>query len=129
MKTLRQAVGGYLSLRRSLGFKLKAHERYLREFVSFLKKKRTARSPPNWLYSLQRNLDTNNRRNGPLASVWCAGSRKFRSIMSRIIRSDQRSPRISTEAFSGHPRPALRTGLLLLHIQIVSDFTCISQVT
>ena len=43
MKTLRQAVGDYLSLRRSLGFKLKAHERYLREFVSFLKKKRTAR--------------------------------------------------------------------------------------
>jgi hypothetical protein len=30
MKTLRQAVGDYLSLRRSLGFKLKDHERCLR---------------------------------------------------------------------------------------------------
>ena len=43
MKTLRQAVKDYLSLRRSLGFRLETHERYLREFISFLKKKRTTR--------------------------------------------------------------------------------------
>ena len=43
MKTLRQAVADYLSLRRSLGFKLKDHERCLREFISFLKKKRHSR--------------------------------------------------------------------------------------
>ena len=43
MKTLRQAVGDYLSLRRGLGFKLKDHERCLREFISFLKKKRSTR--------------------------------------------------------------------------------------
>ncbi len=43
MKTLRQAVGDYLALRRSLGFRLKKHEPCLREFVSFLKKKRSAR--------------------------------------------------------------------------------------
>jgi integrase/recombinase XerD len=43
MKTLRQAVRDYLSLRRSLGFKLKDHERCLREFISFLKKKKTSR--------------------------------------------------------------------------------------
>lgn len=43
MKTLRQAVKDYLSLRRSLGFKLKKHEPCLQEFVSFLKKKRAAR--------------------------------------------------------------------------------------
>jgi len=43
MKTLRQAVRDYLSLRRSLGFKLKDHERVLQEFVSFLKKERSAR--------------------------------------------------------------------------------------
>src|SRR6266849_9604827 len=43
MKTLRQAVGDYLALRRSLGFRLKKHEPCLREFVSFLKKKRAAR--------------------------------------------------------------------------------------
>jgi integrase/recombinase XerD len=36
MKTLRQAVTDYLSLRRSLGFKLTKHERCLREFASFL---------------------------------------------------------------------------------------------
>src|SRR5690349_675946 len=43
MKTLRQAVGDYLSLRRSLGFKLKKHEPCLRELVSFLKKKKASR--------------------------------------------------------------------------------------
>lgn len=43
MKTLGQAVGDYLALRRSLGFKLKDHERCLREFISFLKKKRSSR--------------------------------------------------------------------------------------
>jgi len=43
MKTLRQAVGDYLSLRRSLGFKLKKHEPCLRELVSFLKKERASR--------------------------------------------------------------------------------------
>lgn len=43
MKTPRQAVGDYLSLRRSLGFRLKDHERILREFVSFLKQERSTR--------------------------------------------------------------------------------------
>jgi integrase/recombinase XerD len=43
MKTLRQAVGDYLALRRSLGFKLKDHERCLRELISFLRKKRFTR--------------------------------------------------------------------------------------
>jgi integrase/recombinase XerD len=43
MKTLPQALREYLSLRRSLGFKLKDHERCLWEFISFLKHKRSAR--------------------------------------------------------------------------------------
>ena len=43
MKTLRQAIGDYLSLRRSLGFKLKKHEPCLWEFISFLKKKNASR--------------------------------------------------------------------------------------
>jgi integrase len=43
MKTLRQAVGDYLSLRRGLGFKLKKHEPCLKEFVGFLKKTETNR--------------------------------------------------------------------------------------
>jgi integrase len=41
MKALRQAVGDYLALRRSLGFKLTYHERCLREFISFVKKNRS----------------------------------------------------------------------------------------
>jgi integrase/recombinase XerD len=43
MRSLRQAVDDYLSLRRSLGFKLLRHEHYLREFVSFLKQKGVTR--------------------------------------------------------------------------------------
>lgn len=43
MKTLRQAVRDYLALRRSLGFKLKEHERCLRELLSFLKKNGSTR--------------------------------------------------------------------------------------
>ena len=43
MRTLTQAVKDYLSLRRSLGFKLEKHERHLRELLSFLKKKRAKR--------------------------------------------------------------------------------------
>jgi membrane protein DedA with SNARE-associated domain len=34
MKTVREAVGDYLALRRSLGFKLKKHQRFLEEFAS-----------------------------------------------------------------------------------------------
>jgi len=41
MKALRQAVGDYLALRRSLGFKLTYHEHCLREFISFVKKNRS----------------------------------------------------------------------------------------
>ena len=36
MKSLRRAVRDYLALRRGLGFKLKRHERFLLEFVTFL---------------------------------------------------------------------------------------------
>jgi len=36
MRSLRQAVRDYLALRRGLGFKLKKHERFLLEFVTFL---------------------------------------------------------------------------------------------
>jgi integrase len=43
MKTMRQAAEDYLALRRSLGFKLKDHERPLHEFVKFLQKKRASR--------------------------------------------------------------------------------------
>ena len=43
MTTLQQAVRDYLSLRRSLGFKLKDHEPCLWEFTSFLKKKNSSR--------------------------------------------------------------------------------------
>ena len=42
MKTVREAVGDYLALRRSLGFKLKRHQRFLEEFASFLEQERTS---------------------------------------------------------------------------------------
>jgi len=38
MKSLREAIQTYLALRRGLGFKLKAHQRLLEEFVSFLER-------------------------------------------------------------------------------------------
>jgi integrase/recombinase XerD len=42
MKTVREAVIDYLALRRGLGFKLKKHQRFLQEFVSFLEQKSTS---------------------------------------------------------------------------------------
>ena len=42
MRSLNQAVDDYLALRRSLGFKLREYGECLREFVSFLKKNRSA---------------------------------------------------------------------------------------
>ena len=42
MKTLREAVGDYLALRRGLGFKLKSHQRFLQEFASFLEQENTS---------------------------------------------------------------------------------------
>ena len=45
MKTVREAVGDYLALRRSLGFKLKKHQRFLEEFASFLEQESTSRTP------------------------------------------------------------------------------------
>ena len=38
MRSLRQAIGDYLALRRSLGFKLREYGKCLREFASFLRK-------------------------------------------------------------------------------------------
>ena len=42
MKTVREAVGDYLALRRGLGFKLKKHQRFLEEFASFLEQQNTS---------------------------------------------------------------------------------------
>jgi integrase/recombinase XerD len=42
MKTVREAVGDYLALRRGLGFKLKKHQRFLEEFASFLEQESTS---------------------------------------------------------------------------------------
>jgi len=42
MKTVREAIGDYLALRRSLGFKLKKHQRFLEEFASFLEQESTS---------------------------------------------------------------------------------------
>ena len=42
MKTLREAVGDYLAIRRCLGFKLKKHQRFLEEFALFLEQEGTS---------------------------------------------------------------------------------------
>ena len=47
MNRLRKAVRDYLTMRRGLGFKLVRHEAALREFVSFLARKRSARITVN----------------------------------------------------------------------------------
>ena len=47
MNRLRKAVRDYLTMRRGLGFKLVRHEAGLREFVSFLARKRSARITVN----------------------------------------------------------------------------------
>ena len=47
MNRLRKAVRDYLAMRRGLGFKLVRHEAGLREFVSFLARKRSARITVN----------------------------------------------------------------------------------
>jgi integrase/recombinase XerD len=66
MRTLRQAVGDYLSLRRGLGFKLKKHEPCLKEFVGFLKK--TGRDRITTRLALQ--FATQHRRQQP--AEWAA---------------------------------------------------------
>jgi integrase/recombinase XerD len=47
MNRLRTAVRDYLAMRRSLGFKLAKHEGGLREFLSFLARKRSSRITVN----------------------------------------------------------------------------------
>jgi integrase/recombinase XerD len=52
MKALSEAIEGYLALRRSLGFKLKKHSRFLKEFALFLEQagepRITARLAVQW---------------------------------------------------------------------------------
>jgi hypothetical protein len=64
MKTFREAIQDYLTLRRGLGFKLKKHSRMLEEFASFLEQKGALRYRPGWLCSGRRNHNTYSRRNG-----------------------------------------------------------------
>jgi integrase/recombinase XerD len=74
MKSFQQAVRDYLSLRRSLGFKLKTHEVYLREFISFLKKKRASR------ISIQLALQFATRRQDQPSAGWAARLRVVRGF-------------------------------------------------
>ena len=58
MKTLKEAIQGYLALRRGLGFKLKKHSRFLEEFALFLEQagesRITARLALQWATQPQR---------------------------------------------------------------------------
>jgi len=81
MKTLRQAVGDYLSLRRSLGFKLITHERYLREFVCFLQKKKISRISTQ--LALQFATQPQHRQPAEWATRLCVvrGFARYRAVM------------------------------------------------
>jgi integrase/recombinase XerD len=85
MKTLRQAVGEYLALRRSLGFKLQDHERCLREFISFLNKKRATHLSTG----LALEFATQHQHQQP--SYWAARQRVLRGFARYRIGQDPRT--------------------------------------
>ena len=57
MNQLHKAVRDYLTMRRGLGFKLVRHEAGLREFVSFLSRKRSTRITVNLALECDGSLD------------------------------------------------------------------------
>jgi len=64
MKTVREAVGDYLALRRSLGFKLKKHQRLLEEFASFLEQESTSQITSRLACFGRHNPSTSSLQNG-----------------------------------------------------------------
>jgi hypothetical protein len=74
MSRLRKAVRDYLTMRRGLGFKLVKHEAGLREFLTFLARKRSARITVNLARSGQRKMPITNPTSGRRGSASCAAS-------------------------------------------------------
>lgn len=85
MKAMREAVGDYLALRRSLGFKLEYHESCLREFISFLKKKRSARLS----IRLALQFATQHQHHQP--ALWAARLRVVRGFARYLSGRDPRT--------------------------------------
>ena len=85
MKTVREAVGDYLALRRGLGFKLKKHQRFLEEFASFLEQESTSQitSRLALLWATQPKAHTAGRVGGPVKRCpW------IRALLERNRRND-----------------------------------------
>ena len=74
MNRLRKAVRDYLTMRRGLGFKLVRHESGLREFVSFLARKRSARITVNLAPARERKQGSGFDLSGRRGSALCAAS-------------------------------------------------------
>ena len=66
MKTVREAVGDYLALRRSLGFKLKRHQRFVHEFASFLEQESTSQITSRLALRWEHNPSTYSQQSGRL---------------------------------------------------------------
>ena len=74
MNPLAKGIRDYLALRRGLGFKLVRHEAGLKEFASFLARKRSLTSPLPWHWSGRPSMPTSNHLNGRRASALCVAS-------------------------------------------------------
>ena len=74
MNRLRKAVRDYLTMRRSLGFKLVRHEAGLHEFVSFLARRSSPTSPSSWHWSGPHKIRITNPMSGRRGSASCAAS-------------------------------------------------------
>jgi hypothetical protein len=85
MKALREAVGEYLALRRSLGFKLEYHESCLRKFISFFRKKRSAH------LSIRLALQFATQHQHQQPALWAARLRVVRGFARYLSDRDPRT--------------------------------------
>jgi hypothetical protein len=74
MNPLAKGIRDYLALRRGLGFKLIRHEAGLKEFASFLARKRTSHITVALALEWSTQHPTSNRLNGRRASALCVAS-------------------------------------------------------
>ena len=74
MNPLAKGIRDYLALRRGLGFKLVRHEAGLKEFASFLARKRSSHIPLPWHWSGRPSMPTSSRLNGRRDSALCVAS-------------------------------------------------------
>jgi hypothetical protein len=74
MNPLAKGIEDYLALRRGLGFKLVRHETVLKEFASFLARKRDLTLQSRWLWSGRPSTRISDRPNGRRDFAFCVVS-------------------------------------------------------